>query len=401
MNTIANNWFSDFRESITLKSTSAGLVATLFGCTGPVLLLVGAAEATQLTTGQTVAWLFSVYFLGGTISVIMALKYRQPICGAWTIPGFAVVIAALDGISFNEAVGSFIVSGILVAILGFTGAIGKFMRWLPMPIVMGMITGALIRFATGAVSAVGADPYAAGGAALAFFLTLRYARVFPPVLAAALTGFIIALMTGLIIPGSIDLTFIKPEFTTPSISLDAVLAVSLPLTVLVIGAENAQAAGILAVEGYKPPVNEMTVISGIGGILAGFMGGHNANIAGPMTAICASSEAGEDIKKRYTAAVINGILFASFGAIAGAAVPVIRILPSGLIIAIAGLAMFGVLLSTLQHAFNKDAGYQMAAFVALVVAMSNITVFGISAPFWALVAGVSVAMLSKTSKEKS
>ena len=45
---------------------------------------------------------------------------------------------------------------------------------------------------------------------------------------------------------------------------------------------------------YKAPVNAMTVISGFGGIFSGLVGAHNANIAGPMTAICSSSEAGED-----------------------------------------------------------------------------------------------------------
>ncbi len=55
-------------------------------------------------------------------------------------------------------------------------------------------------------------------------------------------------------------------------NLGAFLAISVPLAALVIGAENAQATGVLLAESYRPPVNAMTIISGIGGILAGLLG---------------------------------------------------------------------------------------------------------------------------------
>lgn len=49
-------------------------------------------------------------------------------------------------------------AGVLVLLLGLSGVIGRVMRWLPMPIVMAMIAGALIRFGTGVVTAVGTAP---------------------------------------------------------------------------------------------------------------------------------------------------------------------------------------------------------------------------------------------------
>ena len=73
------------REAINLKSVSAGVVAALFGCSGPALIVISAAEAGQLSNGQTVAWLFAIYVLGGLISIGMALRYRQPICGAYSV----------------------------------------------------------------------------------------------------------------------------------------------------------------------------------------------------------------------------------------------------------------------------------------------------------------------------
>lgn len=385
--------FSGLGRSFNVKSVSAGTVAALFGCSGPALIVISAANAGNLSNGQTVAWLFAIYFLGGLISLFMALRYRQPICGAYSIPGAAIMIAALVTIPFNEAVGAFIMSGAIVLVLGVSGVIGRIMRWLPMPIVMAMIAGALIRFGIGAVEAVGTAPLIAGSAVVVFFLGSRFIPAVPPVLVAALVGFVVALLTGSVQPADVDIAFVAPELTAPSFTLNAFLAISVPLAALVIGAENAQATGVLLAEQYRPPVNAMTIISGVGGMLAGFLGGHNANIAGPMTAICSSEQAGDDKRLRFGATLVNGVLFCAFGLFAGAAVPFILALPSALIGSVAGLAMIGVLLAAFQQAFSKHLGYQIGAFVALVVAMSNMSLLGISAPFWALVFGIVVSLL--------
>jgi len=381
----------DLPKHLNLQTISAGVVAAIFGCSGPALIVISGANDANLTNGQTVAWLFAIYFLGGLISLYLALRYKQPVTGAYSIPGAALVAGSLATIPFDQATGAFVMAGILVLLLGISGVIGKIMRWLPMPIVMAMIVGALFRFATGAVSALGTAPYIAGAAILAFFIAMRVTKSIPPVLAAFVAGLVAAFATGSMGGTNVDVAFVLPQFTVPSFTLDAFLAISVPLALLVIGAENAQATGVLMAEGYRPPVNMMTVISGIGGIAAGLLGGHNANIAGPMTAICSSEQAGESKDGRYAATVVNGILFGSFGIAAGAAVPVVMSLPSALIGVVAGLAMIGVLLTALQNAFAKSLGNQMGAFVALAVAMSNVSLLGISAPFWSLVAGVVVS----------
>ena len=243
------------------------------------------------------------------------------------------------------------------------------------------------------MEAVSAAPSIAGSAVVAYFLAQRFTRSIPPVLAALVVGLVASLVTGSIKPAAVDLGFVLPQFTMPVFTLAAFFGVAVPLAALVIGAENAQAIGVLMAEDYKPPINAMTVISGVGGILAGMMGGHNANIAGPMTAICSSEQAGDDRSKRYGASVVNGVLFGAFGLFAGLAVPLVLALPKPLIGVVAGLAMIGVLLSALQAGFETKQGYQVGAFVALVVAMSPLNLFGVSAPFWSLVFGVAVAML--------
>lgn len=388
------NGLKGLRGALNLNSVSAGLVAAIFGCSGPALIVIGAAQAGHLSEGQTVAWLLAIYVLGGAISLFMGIRYRMPITGAYSIPGAAIMATAFATFSYQEAVGAFIMAGVLVLLLGMTGVIGRIMRWVPMPIVMAMIAGAMIRFGIGAVEAVNAAPLIAGLAALAFFLTGRLTRRFPPVLSALVVGLAVTVALGGLQTGTANIAFVMPELTTPVFSLGAFFGIAVPLAALVIGAENAQAIGVLMAEGYKPPINTMTVVSGIGGILAGLLGGHNANIAGPMTAICSSEQAGEDKDKRYGATVVNGVLFGVFGLIAGLAVPFVMALPKPLIGVVAGLAMIGVLLSALQGAFGPGLGNQVGAFVAFVVGMSSLKFLGISAPFWALVFGVIASLLA-------
>lgn len=383
------------RVALTPKAISAGIVAAVFGCTGPALIIINAAESGGLTDGQTVAWLLASYCIGGLISLVMALRYKMPVGGAFSIPGAAIMATALATFSFSEAVGAFVVAGVLVLAIGLSGKIGQLMRWIPMPIVMAMIAGALMRFGIGAVESVDSAPLVGGLAVLAFFLTMRYMPRLPAVLSALIVGLIAAFATGSVEPGAVDITFTAPEFTAPIFSLEAIFAISIPLAALVIGAENAQAIGILMAEKYNPPINAMTIISGIGGVIAGVMGGHNANIAGPSTAICASEQAGEDPETRYGAAVVFGVLFGSFGLIAGVAVPIVTALPRELIGVVAGLAMISVLLSAFQQGFSKQLDHQIGAFVALAVAMSSFSLFSISSPFWALVCGVLTSSLLK------
>ena len=391
------NWLEGLKRlpsALNINTISAGLVAAIFGCSGPALVVIGVAQTGNLTNGQTVAWLLAIYLLGGLISLFMGLRYRMPITGAFSIPGAAIMGTAFLTFSYQEALGAFIMAGVLVLALGITGVIGRIMRWIPMPIVMGMIAGAMIRFGIGAVDSVAAAPIIAGSAAIAFFITGRLTSKFPPVLSALIVGLLTTSLIGGFQTDGAQIALVMPQFTSPIFTLGAFFGVAIPLAALVIGAENAQAIGVLMVEDYKPPINTMTIISGVGGILAGILGGHNANTAGPMTAICSSEQAGEDKTKRYGATIVNGILFATFGLVSGLAVPLIMTLPKALIGVIAGLAMIGVLLSALQSAFETRAGHQVGAFVAFVVGMSSLNIWGISAPFWALVLGVIATQLA-------
>lgn len=385
----------DFPKDLSINNISAGVLAAIFGCTGPALIIIGGAANGGLTQAQTISWLFAVYFFGGLLGIFLALKYKQPIAGAYSIPGAVLVAGALANFSLSEAVGAYLVAGTIVFILGLTGLIGKIMHWIPVPIVMAMIVGAMIRFGTGMITSIETAPIIAGAAILVYLISSRLTKKFPPILTSFGIAVILAAILGQFQVQQMDVGFSLPQLVIPSFSLDAIVSIAIPLALLVIGAENAQATGVLMAQNYKPPINSMTIFSGIGGIITSLFGGHNANIAGPMTAICSSPDAGKK-EGRYAGVVVNGILFAAFGLFAGIVIPFVTAMPGVLISTVAGLAMIGVLLSSLQEAFSKPK-FQIGSFFALVIAMSGVSFFGISSAFWAIIGGVIVSLVIEQS----
>lgn len=374
------------------STISAGAVAAIFGCTGPALLVIKAATEGGLTQVQAISWLFSIYFIGGLVSLFLALYYKQPICGAFNIPAAVMLVSVLKTFNIYQAAGAYFIAGIIVLVLGYSGVIGKVMRWLPQPIVMAMIAGAMIRFGTGIIKSTQAAPIVGLLALVGFFIIPKLTKKIPPVLGALVLGIVAAAATGALSLKAVSFKFIAPQLIMPQFSFETTLSVAIPLAILIIGSENAQASGVLVSQGYNPPNNAMTMVSGLGSMITAFFGGHNANIAGPMTAICASDEAGENKEGRYAAAVVNGILFGIFGVIASIALAFVTALPSALTNIVAGLAMINVLCSAFNESFSVKR-FKYGAFFSLVIAMSEITFLKISAPLWALIGGVVVSLL--------
>lgn len=173
----------------------------------------------------------------------------------------------------------------------------------------------------------------------------------------------------------------------------------IPLVLTVIAIQNAQGIAVLESTNYLPPINSMTRWSGIGSILNGFMGGHSACIAGPMTALLASKESGLK-ENRYAAAIVLGILSCLLAVFAPMAAAVPHLIPSSLIKMLGGLAMINVLIDSLKTSFSGR--FKTGALFSFLITISGISLFHIGAPFWGLVGGtLSSFFLDRTDLKPS
>ncbi len=379
----------DLPRYITPSTVSAGLVAALLGVTGPVILLIQAAEAAGLTTEQLNSWVFAVLFGGGTASVVLALAYRQPMCGAFSIAGVALLITMLPRYSLPEAVGAYVVSGLLIVALALTGWFGRAMASIPPQVVSGMLAGLLFRFALGIFTPLPREPLLVVAMLLTFVLLQRLGWR-TSTFGALVVGMAVAGAGGQFRLDQVTLGLAVPGVVAPAFSLASVLSLSLPLTVLALTSQNAPGIGILSTQGYQPPSNAITLVSGLWSLATAPLGGHGVNLAAPMTAICASPAAHPDPNGRYAAAVIDGVLFAMVGVVGASATTLMLALPPAVISVVAGLAMVPTLMSSLRSSVGQER-HAWGAFFALTIAAADATVLGVGAPFWALLGGLMIS----------
>jgi benzoate membrane transport protein len=265
------------------------------------------------------------------------------------------------------------------------------MRWLPLPIVMGMFVGSSLGQVTAVFQNLAVEP-AAVGAAVAGYLAARALGQawLPPVGLAAIAGMVAAALTGRVNPAPLHWSapLIAPVW--PSFSLDTFFALSVPLVVMAVGIGNVQGIGFLVGQGYRPPISLLTVVVGLNSAINALFGGHPSTVARNGVAIVAGEDAGPR-DQRYVANLVASLclLLLALGATMASALP--QVLPPGLVAALAGLAILSALMDALRKSVATD--LSAGAFFALTIAASPLTLFGIGSAFWALVGGLLVSRL--------
>lgn len=371
----------------------AGLTAVVWYAFGAVPLQMAVSAQLGLTPEQSSSWIFIVWFSGAISSIGFTLYYRQPIPITWTIPGLIYLGTLAGQFSFAELVGANLIAGLLIVGLGLVGIGGRIMAWLPLPIVMGMFGGSILGYATRLVKTTVEDLVVAGMTVTGYLVgrLLRGARV-PPVGVAVLFGAVAILWSGRIGPAPVHWELPAIIVAKMTFSFPAFVAVSLPMVVLAMGLGNVQGLGFLLAQGYRVPVNSITVAVGINSVINAFLGGHPAIVARTGVAILASPDAGP-VSTRYWSNLIASLLLIFVALAAGPATSLLQILPRPYILALAGLAI----LSALQDAFEKAFGgtLKFGSLVALAVAATPFELGGITSAFWAIVAGVVAALLAE------
>ncbi|WP_428912025.1 benzoate/H(+) symporter BenE family transporter [Niallia sp. Krafla_26] len=380
----------DFGRDINVNNVSTGIAAGIFGLSAGVVM-ISAGVAAGLGTDVIMAWVTSMYLLCGIFSIIVPTYYRVPIPMATSIPGALLFAAAIPAVGLGPTMGATLIAGIISLIVGRTGYMGKIIRFIPMPIVMGMIGGILLKFGLNLVTPL-QDAFLPALLMIGtFIIVTRLIPKFPAVLASLLVGIIYVIVSGVDF-SSITFSVDYPTFVLPQFTLDGFLAYGLPLAVILIGMETPAGAGLLQSSGFKNvPVNGITAANGIGTMVASFFCLHSVCIAAPMTGITGSPESGK-IEGRWVSAVTIGIIFLVSAPFYGSLVKLFEITPGYLVAIVAGLALVRVLISTIGGALAAPT-FKIGALFSFLIAASGITILGIGSSFWALVFGFIISLV--------
>ena len=382
-------YLSDFNAA----AMWAGITAFVWYAFGAVPLHIAVSGQLGLSTAQTSSWIFIVWFSGAVATIWLSLQFRQPIPITWTIPGLVYLGTLADRFSFAEIVGANLVAGLLLVVLGMLGAGGAIMRWLPLPIVMGMFGGSILTYVIRMVTATVED-VAVAGTAVACYLFGRWignTRV-PPVGLAVIGGGIAVALAGTV--GGKPVEWTMPAFAIPDMtfSYSAVIAMSLPMVVLSMGLGNVQGIGFLLAQGYRVPVNTVSTVIGVTSVVNAFLGGHPATVARTGVAILASPESGA-VAGRYWAAVISAGLTIILAFAATPVASLLNVLPNTYIVAVAGLAIVSAFQDALEKSFTGK--LRFGALTGFVVAATPFAILGITSAFWAIIAGLAASALAE------
>lgn len=381
----------DLPGTITLSGISAGFIVILISYTGPLLIVLQAAAAGNLTPEQTSSWVWAVIVGNGIITIILSLLYRQPINAPYSTAGAALLVTSLTHFPLSEAVGAYIVAAAGIALIGVSGLFGRVMRLVPQPVVLAVLGGVLLRFGLNIFNALDDSPDAPLMivAMVAVFFLLKRIKFRAPSLGAMVIGIIIAAAMGQLSFTDVRLTPSLPVFFAPTFSFNAVLSLSLPLMALALSSQYAPGEAVLRANGYDAPINGILIGTGLASMVLALFGGHG-NVLGALTAaITVGPEAQPDPDKRYGTTVIAGVWHVAIGLFGAAIVDLFSHFPAVFVSTIAGLSLSGVIASSLGGAMDRPE-HRDAAIVAFLCTAGSFTLLGIGAPFWGLVAGVAV-----------
>ena len=152
----------------------------------------------------------------------------------------------------------------------------------------------------------------------------------------------------------------------------------------VLTAWSTPGAALLVTAGAGVPMAEA-----VGAVAAGAVWRLCAELAAITAAITAAismgREAHEDPSRRWLASAAAGLFHIIVGLMGGAVVGLIAAFPKELVLAVAGLALLGTIGSGLAVAM-KDDSQREAALITFVVSASGLTLWGVGAAFWGVVA---------------
>jgi len=367
---------------------SSALVASLVGYGSTIALILSAAAAVGASPEQTASWVFAICIAKAVGSALLSVWKRVPVVLAWSTPG-AALIAATEGISMTETVGAFVLSGVLVALTGAVRPLGQLVGRIPDGVASGMLAGVLLPFCLKGTAAAQALP-ALVFPMVAVFVLVRLKNPAMAVLAALGLGLVLAFGLGsasapvlLSLPLP-QLTFIAPDFRP-----DVLLGLGLPLYLVTMASQNLPGFATLRAHGFKPPVQEGLVTTGVLSGISGLFGAHPISMAAITAAICMGPDTHPDASQRWKAGVVYAGFWALLGLFSPVILTVLQALPPALMVALVALALMGPLMGAVTGAFTP-VDTRFAATMTMVVTASGVAALGIGAAFWGLLAGLAL-----------
>jgi benzoate membrane transport protein len=383
----------------TAQPVLAGVVAALVGFGGSFPIVLAGLHAVGADDAQAASGLLVLSLAMAVCGLVLSVRLRMPVSVAWSTPGAALLVAAghVHG-GYPAALGAFALAGALVVVAGLWRPLARAIAAVPGPLANALLAGVLLSVCVSPVHALVDFPSLAVPVVVTWLVvSLTFRRwAIPAALVAAAVGVVIDPVAGA------GPSHLAPQLTLVAPHLDAgtLVGLGLPLFVVTMVSQNVAGLSVLAAHGYAPRLRPLLAATGAASVAVAPFGGHGINLAAITAALTASSDADPDPARRWIASATTAACYFVLGLGAGLATALLTASPPVLIEAVAGLALLGTLGAALRAA-TADEVQREAAMVTFVVSASGVTVAGISAPFWGLVAGLVLLGLQRARAGRS
>ncbi|HVK55554.1 MAG TPA: benzoate/H(+) symporter BenE family transporter [Burkholderiales bacterium] len=385
-------------KDLSLSAVIAGFVTVLVGFTSSAAIVFQAATVLGATSAEIASWMWALGLGMGLTCILLSLRYRTPVVTAWSTPGAAMLVTGAAGVNLAEATGAFLVSAAMITLCGFSGWFERALKRIPISIAAGMLAGVLLRFGLDVFVAMKTQFILAFGMFCAYLIARRLSPRYA-VIATLLVGLSIAATQGLLALGEVQLELSKPIFTMPRFSIASLVGVALPLFVVTMASQNIPGVAVIRASGYTVPVSPLIGWTGAATLALAPFGAYALNLAAITAAICLGKEAHENPDRRYVAAVSAGVFYIVIGLFGATVAALFAAFPKELVLAIAGLALFGTIGNGLTTALANEQERE-PALVTFLVTASGVTLFGVGSAFWGLLAGVMTMGVLNIGRER-
>ena len=380
-----------------ISLVSSALVASLVGYGSTIALVLAAAAALNATEAQTASWVLAICLVKAAGSAFLSLWARVPVVLAWSTPG-AALIAATSGITMAQAVGAFVLTGVLILLTGLISPLGRLVARIPDGIAAGMLSGVLLPFClkgAGAAQSLGA--YAIPMIALFALVRLRNPAL--AVLAALIAGVATAYGFGAAHLPALALPVPHLTFLPPALRFDVLAGLALPLYLVTMASQNLPGFATMRAAGFEPPVRPALITTGALSALGGLFGAHTISMAAITAAICMGDDTHPDRSQRWKVGLAYAGVWVALGLLGPVIVPLLKSLPPEVMTLLVALALLGPLMGALTTAFLAPTT-RFGATITLAVTASGVAVLGIGAAFWGLVAGLAILGLETLARRR-
>lgn len=372
-------------QDFSISAFTAGLLAVIISYAGPLVIFFQAGQSAQVSPEMMSSWVWAISFGAGLSGLLLSWWLKVPVVTAWSAPGTALLVTLFPAITLEQAVGAYLVAGVVILLIGLSGYFDKLIGLIPKGIASAMMAGILFQFGVGAFQAVKTTPVLTL-AMMGIYLLFR--RLLPRycLIILLLAGLGLAVVLEGVSLSGVQWTLARPTLITPEWTWGATLSLAVPLVLVSVTGQYLPGMAILRGAGYGTPARPIIVATSVASLAVACFGSITIVIAAITAALCTGKDAHEQADKRYIAGMANGLFYLVGGTFASTIILLFAALPKALIAVLAGLALIGAIAGSLVNAVN-EVDHREASIITFLATASGMTLWGLGSAFWGVVIG--------------